>query len=737
MRTLLLFRGAPGCGKSTFIDEHGLRPYTISADEIRLLCQSGQQTVAGTEEISPNNDNMVWSIVHKLLECRMSYGEFTVIDATNSKTEEMKRYKELAEFYRYRIYLIDFTDLPIEECKRRNSLRSFLKQVPEEVIDKMYARFETQSIPSGIKVIKADELNNIWFKKIDMNKYEKIVHIGDIHGCYTALMEYFKNGLNDNYAYIFLGDLLDRGIENAEVLKFMLEIYNKPNVYIIEGNHERYLQLYANNRVSKSKEFEFVTKPQLMKSDISCSDIRKLCRTIGQCAYYTYDNKDVFVSHGGIANLIYNMTFMSTSQIINGVGTYDDYATIAESWMKNSNSNEYQIYGHRNTRNSPVQIADRVFNLEGHVEYGGCLRIVELDKNGFKTIEIKNTVFNKPNDVNTTINSSVADTVIELRNNSYVRENKFGNISSFNFTREAFYGSIWNEQTMVARGLYINTNTMNVVARGFNKFFNINERPETAIDVLQNTLHFPVTCYVKENGFLGLVSYNEETDDLFITTKSNPLGDYATYLRNMFYEKYSSETIDKIKAICKNEKVTFVFECVDIDNDPHIIEYFDNKLYLLAIIKNQINFEQYDYETVVDIAKSLNIDVKTKAFVIKSYTDFYDWYKMVTTKGYLYKGQNIEGFVVEDAVGNMVKVKLDYYCFWKFMRTVSQQTLKSGYFSRTGALTTPEAINFYAFCQAIHKSHTREELRNIPNNIIYLRNEFLRTKEMCYEVKPR
>lgn len=38
MRVLLLFRGAPGCGKSTFIDKNGLRPYALSADEIRLQC---------------------------------------------------------------------------------------------------------------------------------------------------------------------------------------------------------------------------------------------------------------------------------------------------------------------------------------------------------------------------------------------------------------------------------------------------------------------------------------------------------------------------------------------------------------------------------------------------------------------------------------------------------------------------------------------------------------------------
>ena len=37
MKTLLLLRGAPGCGKSTFIEQNGLKPYALSADDLRLL----------------------------------------------------------------------------------------------------------------------------------------------------------------------------------------------------------------------------------------------------------------------------------------------------------------------------------------------------------------------------------------------------------------------------------------------------------------------------------------------------------------------------------------------------------------------------------------------------------------------------------------------------------------------------------------------------------------------------
>ena len=47
MRILLLLRGSAGCGKSTWIEKNGLKPYTLSADDIRLLCQSPIMNVHG------------------------------------------------------------------------------------------------------------------------------------------------------------------------------------------------------------------------------------------------------------------------------------------------------------------------------------------------------------------------------------------------------------------------------------------------------------------------------------------------------------------------------------------------------------------------------------------------------------------------------------------------------------------------------------------------------------------
>ena len=54
---------------------------------------------------------------------RMKRGCFTVVDATNIRGRDMTAYKKLANEYKYRIYVVDFTDITLEEAKKRNMLR--------------------------------------------------------------------------------------------------------------------------------------------------------------------------------------------------------------------------------------------------------------------------------------------------------------------------------------------------------------------------------------------------------------------------------------------------------------------------------------------------------------------------------------------------------------------------------------------------------------------------------------
>lgn len=731
MRILLLLRGSAGCGKSTWIEKNGLKPYTLSADDIRLLCQSPIMQVDGTEGISQANDNVTWKTLFNLLETRMQKGEFTVIDATNSKTSEMNRYKEMCNTYRYRIYCVDFTDIPIEEVKRRNANREVLKRVPEEAIDKMYSRFATQKIPSGIKVIKPDELDTIWMRMIDLSEYKKIHHIGDIHGCNTVLQKYLSDndGIKDDEFYIFTGDYVDRGLENADVVKFLISIKDKKNILMLEGNHERWLWLYANGCTGKSKEFELITKPALEDARIDKKDIRQLYRRFGQCAYYKYGDNVYLVTHAGLSTLPKNLSFVATDQMIRGVGGYNDFEKIAETFINTTPDNVYQIHGHRNTKRLDTKVNDRVFNLEGRVEFGGKLRCVQVDKDGIHTIEIQNEVFKTPEmqSEQTVASSSVADTIISLRANRYIQEKKFGNISSFNFTEKAFYDKVWDEQTTKSRGLYLDTLKGKVVARAYDKFFNINERPETKFDMLQYKLQFPVTAYVKENGFLGIVSYNEYEDDLLIASKSTLDSQFAQWFKEMLYEKISAKNIQEMKKYIKEHNVSFVLECVDMKNDPHIIEYPNSELFLLDIVQNDMNFSKYEYDTMVDVANQFGLTPKEKAFEIATWQEFFDWYYDILEEDYEYDGRKIEGFVIEDSVGYMTKLKLTYYNFWKFMRSISHEAIRNGYIRRTSALTTPTANEYYAW---VRKLHDVEDKDSIPKDICTLRSLFYKENKL-------
>ena len=55
--------------------------------------------------------------------------------------------------------------------------------------------------------------------------------------------------------------------------------------------------------------------------------------------------------------------------------------------------------------------------------------------------------------------------------------------------------------------------------------------PQTDLAVLRDKLKVPVTAYVKENGFLAIVAYDYNHDDLFIASKSTTKGDYVEYIK--------------------------------------------------------------------------------------------------------------------------------------------------------------------------------------------------------------
>lgn len=768
MRKLVILRGSMGCGKSTWLKEHDLEKYTLCADTMRLQLSAPQMSIKGKDIISQKNNKQAWEMLFFFLEERMKKGEFTIIDAVHSKSSEFSRYKTLAEQYRYRLYCVDFTDVPIEVAKERNANRPEYKQVPEEEIDKVYSRFATQGKTSGFTIIKPDEFDKILTTEpYNWNEYRNIHIFGDIHGSYQPLEEYIKSEsniilenrpyrpeklkyyLNDEDGYIFVGDYFDRGIQNVEVFKFLYDIKDNSNVLLLTGNHEMTLRDYAFGMPVKSKEFLNKTAVQFTEAGIDNANLRQFYRKLGVAAYITFRGYDFIISHGGIPYMPkQSMDFYSADSFVRGIGNYeDDIDEIFDNWAKIENKERinageheiYQIHGHRNLLKLPLVNKEYSYNLEGKIEFGGELRILKIANDGsFCPREIKNNVYDEEllkeremSDTKVVSNkfSTVGMYIQELRKSKFIQEKVMSdtNISSFNFTRNAFDKGIWGGITTKARGLFIDTKNEKIQARSYDKFFNKNEREETRINFLMQNLAYPIRYYKKYNGFLGILSMKD--NELYFCSKSVDQGEYVDYFKTIFYMTYNDEQIEAIKDRFRKENISMVFEVIDPVNDPHMIKYTQKTLILLDMIYNKIDFEKVKYEHLVAFGKRNGIQVKELAYEIDSPKEFLALNNEISAEDYQYNGEFIEGFVVEDSNGFMFKYKLYYYSVWKLLRGITFSYLRnptgtSGY---TQKLTTPMMNYYLAFLKEKYPDGMPEEGRGLIN-IISLRDEFLKTE---------
>ena len=224
MRDLVLLRGAPGSGKSTWINNNHLAQYTLCADNIRCMFQTPVMNhEAGVLCITQKNDTKVWKLLFELLEARMSRGEFTIIDACHSKSSDFSKYYKLCEKYRYRMWCVDFSTVPIEVCKKQNKMREQYKWVPDSVLENIYSRFATNPVPNKVKTVTPDHWQEILeYNPLDVSNYKKLVFIGDIHGCFEPLNKYFtENPFNEDTLYVFVGDLFDRGHQPKDIIDFI------------------------------------------------------------------------------------------------------------------------------------------------------------------------------------------------------------------------------------------------------------------------------------------------------------------------------------------------------------------------------------------------------------------------------------------------------------------------------------------------------------------------------------
>ena len=673
MRTLLLLRGTQASGKSTWVTENNLEPYTLSADKIRLNIANPVLNEDGSIEISQKYNKLTWELLYKYLEMRMENGDFTIIDATHSDIKLMNKYRDLANTYKYTIYYLEF-DTPLEECLKRNKERVGYKYVPEKVIERTWEAIKNkEKLPSVLKKINSiDEIIN--FYTADVNEYKKVIIIGDIHSCAEPLKEVLKDFSEENL-YIFVGDYFDRGIQAIETFKIILDLLEKPNVILIEGNHE-------NNSVKKfiydeekyTKSFDETTLQPLLEEfelDYIKVGLKKIYKKLRQCYAFEFRGKKFLCTHGGLP-LVPKLALVSAREMIKGVGRYETEIgeIYSENYKKGLCQDFIQVHGHRGINDGECS-----YCLEGRVEFGGELKILTIDNDGnIEKYGIKNDVYNRGLTIatrdssekiknfqteNELINEMIASSFITVKECDY-------NLISLNFNRDAFNRKKWNDLTIKARGLFVDKDSGEVKIRSYNKFFNYGER-HVNLGYLHKYATYPIRVFKKYNGFLGLASIID--GDVVLTSKSVTSGKYKDIFQSI-WDKVENEVKELLKQTMIENNCTAVFEVVSPEYDPHIIKYDKEHLYLLDFIENKLDLDTHNIDLgfsenlMKKVEFSSNLLTKKEELTrLENYDELYNFLHEKTMSL-----EEFEGYVLCDNSGFMFKFKLPYYNLWKERR---------------------------------------------------------------------
>lgn len=237
-----------------------------------------------------------------------------------------------------------------------------------------------------------------------------------------------------------------------------------------------------------------------------------------------------------------------------------------------------------------------------------------------------------------------------------------GELLIFNYTPQATYGGAWLPVERVSRGLIVHWPTTQVVALPFEKFFNLNEQPETR---LENLPERPIEVTAKLDGSLG-ITYWDGTR-------------YAMATRGSFTGPQAAWATARLQAhpaiVDLPRDLTLLVEVIYPEN--RVVLNYGNVEGLFLIGARRLDGYDYNYAELTELAERFGLPLVPSEAV----SHLGDLLPLVESR------TGIEGWVVRYPNGLRVKIKtLEYLRLHKLLTNLTPERVREALFGDAESL---------------------------------------------------
>ncbi|NJP32184.1 phosphatase domain-containing protein [Micromonospora thermarum] len=141
MARLIATRGLPASGKTTFARKLQPSVVRVNRDDLRRMLH-------GERLFTQRAEWQVTLVQRAQVEALLRSGADVCVDDTNLRSRTLRDWADLAARYGAEFEVHDFTDVPLEECLRRDAARPEADRVGEAAIRRLFERYlESKPLP--------------------------------------------------------------------------------------------------------------------------------------------------------------------------------------------------------------------------------------------------------------------------------------------------------------------------------------------------------------------------------------------------------------------------------------------------------------------------------------------------------------------------------------------------------------------------------------------------------------